>query len=266
MARLIIHCGLHKAGSTSIQHMLRANKAQFPAGVAFVSRGKRHFQALGEACRSYDLKNRPASERQIQKTLRKVLALMAPKPDDILLLSCEDFVGPMPSTRQSKPLYHLAAPVTLALEKAAKALGHQPEFVLYIRDRDTWLRSWHNHQILWRAAALGWDDIQTRRPVQGFDPVAIGEGLKLSLSVPVTVFRIEDDLKTPLGPGSSLLQLAGLNADQIATFHPVAPRQQTPRRWVYTLIGARLFAALPAGVRRRLKLWAVRLDRRIPRR
>lgn len=264
MAHLYIHAGLHKTGSTSVQHMLRVNRKALPEGTVFVSRGLPQFGALAKACRNFDAKTLRASNAAIAAPLQAILRDLAPSPDTRLLLSAEDFAGRMPSTRQARPLYHTAPAVARALLEAAD--GHRVTFVYYSRDRNAWLQSWHKHQLIWRATPVSWEELQLRPHVIGFDPANVATAVRAAIPAEVISLTLEDDLTTPLGPGAGVLRAAGVSEVDLARLRPVRPMQQVPRDWVFALLRSRVFNALPVGLRRRLKSYAVRLDRVVPRR
>lgn len=264
MAHLYIHAGLHKTGSTSLQHMLKANQNALPPGMVFVPRGLPKFGALAAACRSFDPQDRGASKVAITGAMQTLLHELVPQPDARLLLTSENFAGPMPSTRQARPLYGTAPAIARALLEGAE--GHQVTFVYYSRDRAAWLQSWHKHQLAWRAAPLGWEELLLRPNVIGFDPAAVAGQVRATLPVEVISLTLEDDLETPLGPGAGFLRVAELSDDDLARMRPVRPYQQTPRDWVFGVLRSKAFNALPAGPRRRLKTSVVRLDRLRPRR
>lgn len=262
MARLIFHCGLHKTGSTSLQYLLRENHANLPKGVIFVPRTETG--ALTDACRAFDPCDGGASWRAVKQATEAMLARLAPAPGQTLLFSSENYAGEMPSTRQARPIYGTAPRIAKAL--IAGAEGHEVTLVYYSRDRLGWLKSWHKHQLIWRATPVPWDDLVARPWVRDFDPDRVAEKVRANVSAPVIGLKLEDDIATGLGPGQSFLQVAGLGAEDLARLSPVRPRQLAPRPWVFRLVQSRLFNALPAGPRRWLKLQAVRLDRLVSRR
>ncbi|MGB8622407.1 MAG: hypothetical protein WCD16_06285, partial [Paracoccaceae bacterium] len=212
MARLFIHAGLHKTGSTSLQHLLEANRDSLPPDVRFVSRHSPAFQRLTAVCRAYDPKARERSAAQVSDAMSSLLDGLAPGPADRLLLSAEDFAGAMPSTRQARPLYDTAPAIAAAL--LGGAAGHEVSFVYYARARLAWLESWHKHQILWRANPLPWKDLMQRPQVAAFDPVSVVEAVCHAVPAPVISLMLEDDLAVP-GPGAGFLRAAGLDAAQI---------------------------------------------------
>ncbi|MCV2882645.1 hypothetical protein [Actibacterium sp. XHP0104] len=265
MARLVIHCGLHKAGSTSIQHLLRANKKNLPGNVLYVSRGLPPFTVMLQACRDFDPKQQQAFQARIQKSLSVALEMVGHQPGDTLILSSEDFMGTMPATRQARPLYYQAPSVLRAIETSARALGYEVEFVICLRERDSWLRSWHKHQLLWRPKPIAWDELIQREWVQDYDPAALVGKIREKVTAPLHVIRFEDEVKTRLGPGTGVLRVAGLNADQLAALRPVAAMQRTPRPWVFDVARSPLLRLLPAGLRTRFKVLLVRLDRYLTR-
>lgn len=120
--RLVIHAGIHRTGTTSLQRFLAANRAGLAAaGVAYPGEENNH-QPLAWAL------------HRGQAGAEAVLALVeaAPPGTRQLVLSGEDFAI-------HRDLGWLA---TVAARVDTRA-------VLYLRRQDHWLMSWYNQHVKW---------------------------------------------------------------------------------------------------------------------
>jgi hypothetical protein len=118
--RVVIHAGIHRTGTTSLQRFLSANRAALAArGIGYPGT-EVHHQKLAWA-----LKRR-------QSDAQDVLALISTVEADTVILSGEDF-----SIHES--LDWLA-------ELAARRETHA---VLYLRRQDHWVMSWYNQHVKW---------------------------------------------------------------------------------------------------------------------
>ncbi len=222
--RLIIHCGVQKTGSTSLQHFLGRNRDKLAGRLAILTPVKGSAtRDLGNAAMRFSL--RPSDKRMMR--LRECAMLLR---DAILrqdagtvLLSHENLLGAMPGNGGTVSLYPQLEPIVDALERAFAPL--RPDYAIYTRGMDAWKRSVHSQAICSDGytgtlaeflseteACRDWSDVQRR----------------LELAVGPTrarFFRVEDE-PTPERPGQQLLHHAGLSATEIAALSPARGRRK----------------------------------------
>lgn len=121
MARLLIHAGIHRTGTTSLQRLMAANRAALAErGVHYPGSGPHH-QPL-----AWRLKNGKSDSADVE-------ALLAEAPEGALVvLSGEDF----------------ATHRNLDWLKALVA-EHEVRVHFYLRRQDHWLNSWYNQHVKW---------------------------------------------------------------------------------------------------------------------
>jgi len=118
--RLVIHAGIHRTGTTSLQRTLAKNRAALLAqGVAYPGEAPNHQALAWELVRG-------------QSGAREVLALVEGAGAERVVLSGEDF----------------AIQTDLAW-LAAVAARHDVRVVFYLRRQDHWLASWYNQHVKW---------------------------------------------------------------------------------------------------------------------
>ncbi len=127
--RLVLHIGVHKTGSTSVQNALAANAGllarhgilypKYPAAPAHVTNHNRLAWEIAEGV--IDLAK-----------LREWAQSLAQKDAHTLIISAEDFC-------KLKSLDFLAC-----FEEYFEA-----EVILYLRRQDSWINSWYNQNVKW---------------------------------------------------------------------------------------------------------------------
>ena len=119
--QLVIHAGIHRTGTTSLQRTLARNRAALLAqGVAYPGEAPNHQALAWELVRG-------------QSGAREVLALVeARRRARRVVLSGEDFAI-------HEDLGWLAA----------VAARHDVRVVIYLRRQDHWLMSWYNQHVKW---------------------------------------------------------------------------------------------------------------------
>jgi hypothetical protein len=132
--KLLIHAGIHRTGTTSLQRVLSRNRDALAAqGVAYPGEGPNHQPLAWELVRG-------------QSGAREVLALVEGAGAERVVLSGEDFAI-------HQDLGWLA-PV---------AARHEVGVVLYLRRQDHWVNSWYNQHVKWP-----FDRVKSRMDPQAF--------------------------------------------------------------------------------------------------
>jgi len=118
--QLVIHAGIHRTGTTSLQRALARNRAALLArGVAYPGEAPNHQALAWELVRG-------------KSGAREVLALVEAAGAPRVVLSGEDFAI-------HEDLGWLAA----------VAARHDVRVVIYLRRQDHWLMSWYNQHVKW---------------------------------------------------------------------------------------------------------------------
>jgi hypothetical protein len=122
--RLLIHAGIHRTGSTSLQRFLADNRAALAArGVAYPGEERNH-QGLAWALKR--------GESRAAEVLALVEAALAETGAELVVLSGEDFA--------------ILTDLGWLREVAAR---HETRTVFYLRRQDHWLMSWYNQHVKW---------------------------------------------------------------------------------------------------------------------
>ncbi|MFC3169332.1 hypothetical protein [Paracoccus fontiphilus] len=215
--RLIVHMGVQKTGSTSIQRHLRRN-ADALAGHLVVRTPEEGspMRPLGRAAIAYSLK--PSDERAhaLKLAFRDVLDTL-PGNDVPVLISHENLAGAMPGNGGETRLFPALPQIAALL--LAEARDFDVDFVVYTRKQKTWRPS------VW-AQAVRTDGYE--RSLAEFEDETAGlpgwgdliRRLTADLGGRVTRFRLEDEAD-PLRPGRQLLRHAGLEDTLIDTLEPL---------------------------------------------
>ncbi|WP_295046075.1 hypothetical protein [uncultured Paracoccus sp.] len=215
--RLIVHLGVQKTGSTSIQRHLRRN-ADALAGHLVVRTPEEGspMRPLGRAAVGFSLSPSEDRARVLQLAFREVLDGL-PANDVPVLISHENLAGAMPGNGGEVRLYPALPQIAALL--LAEARDFAVDFVLYTRKQRAWLPS------VWAQAVRtdgylrslpdfeaetaglpGWGDL-TRR-------------MAAELGDRVTRFKLEDE-PDPLRPGRQLLRHAGIADALIDVLEPL---------------------------------------------
>ncbi len=136
--RLILHIGMHKTASTSIQHVLKTNAAAFQQnGILFIP----VFQQIAQLF----VDRSPLSQPEIQAIQEDISPLLTSNGFHTILGSAENFFGRM---NQFTGL----AKSDLVIEDLRRLLEPFPlkiKFVAFLRRQDTWLESVYQQVVKW---------------------------------------------------------------------------------------------------------------------
>lgn len=215
--RLIIHLGVQKTGTTSVQQFLMLNRAALTTRLVIrVPEAGTPMRPLGRAAVAFSLKPNADAEARLVEAMA-VLRDDLPGDHRPVLISHENLAGAMPGNGGETRFYPLLPRILPLLDRTFAPL--KPIYVTYGRDMAAWKAS------VWSQAVRtdgyqrsyaefldevrdlpGWDDLTAR-----LDAVAPGR---------VHHLRLEDETD-PLRPGQQLLRLAGLDSDEIAALQPL---------------------------------------------
>jgi hypothetical protein len=222
--RLILHCGVQKTATTSLQRFLRRNAQALAPDLTVLTpeRGSSE-RELGHAAMQFSLDPAPRVELRFTAAIT-ALRQSLDQGDGPLLISHENLPGAMIGKAGVVTLYPMLERILDLLESGLAPW--RPEYVFYTRDMAAWKRSVYAQAVRTdryagplaqfmdeTAGCGGWDGLQARLDAR------LG-------SERVRFFRLEDE-PDPGRPGAQLLAFAGLTAERIVALDPVRRRNQS---------------------------------------
>lgn len=223
-ARVIVHAGYHKTGTSSLQDFFADNRAALAPYLTYY--GKADFFEAGAAARIYAQKPFPWRLAAFSRRLRIFLASIADA--DRIVLSRETFSGGMPGHRKwsGAPLRSYFPPsrrlAPVIVDELRRRFGADCEITFFYttRERAAWMASVHGH--LLRSIRLT-EDLAAFRA--RFRDIASPEEEALRMRaflapIPVVSAALEDHGARPEGPAAALLDLLDLPADLRQTLAP----------------------------------------------
>lgn len=220
--RVILHCGVQKTASTSLQRMLHRNAAALTGQIEVLTpiRGSLT-RELGHTAMQFSLDPSSRLEARLGKLARKLRDTLLAGTGPVLI-SHENLPGAMIGKGGVATLYPHLERITDLLNAQLAPL--RPEYVFYTRQMDDWKRSVYNQAVKTdgytepcqtfldaTADCGGWNDLERRMQAH------LGAGR-------VTFLRLEDETDETR-PGRQLLRLAGLSDATIATLTPIRRRR-----------------------------------------
>lgn len=215
--RLVVHLGVQKTGSTSIQRHLRRNADTLAHHlVVRTPEEGSPMRPLGRAAIAFSLAPSDDRAQALRLAFRDVLDSL-PANAVPVLISHENLAGAMPGNGGETRLYPALPQIAALL--MAEAREFTTDFVIYTRSRKSWRPSvWaqavrtdgYTRSLLEFEAETadlpGWGDLVRRMTSETGDRV--------------TRFRLEDETD-PLRPGRQLLRHAGLDDALIDALQPL---------------------------------------------
>ncbi|QIR85506.1 hypothetical protein [Paracoccus sp. AK26] len=215
--RLIVHLGVQKTGSTSIQRHLRRNADTLAHHILVRTPEEGSpMRPLGRAAIAFSLAPSDDRAQALRLAFRDVLDSL-PANAVPVLISHENLAGAMPGNGGETRLYPALPQIAALL--MAEAREFTTDFVIYTRSRKSWRPSvWaqavrtdgYTRSLLEfeveTADLPGWGDLVRRMTAETGDRV--------------TRFRLEDETD-PLRPGRQLLRHAGLDDALIDALQPL---------------------------------------------
>ena len=218
LRRLILHVGVQKTATTSLQRHLQRNQAALARRLVIrTPQEGTPMRPLGRAAIAFSLDPGAGSKQALQRAFADVLEGL-PANGLPVLLSHENLAGAMPGNGGETRLFPALPRIAAILARQAR--GFTCQVVFYSRDMDQWRASvWAQavrsdgyagsyQQFLAQTAELpDWDDLARRLTEK------LGAGR-------VTHLRLHDE-PDPQRPGSLLLAHAGLDSAEIAALTPL---------------------------------------------
>ncbi|WP_108501255.1 hypothetical protein [Paracoccus indicus] len=221
--RLVLHLGVQKTGTTSLQRFLKLN-ADTLSDLLVIRTPEEGtpMRPLGRAAIAASLGDSHDLRKALKVAFEDVLDGLPDGPQTVLI-SHENLAGAMPGNGGETRLYPALPQMLQQLDKVARARGFDAHFVFYTRRMQAWKSSvWAQAvrtdgyagtraEFMAQVEGLpGWGDLERRLAKQlGADRVT-----RLALEA-------ETD---PDRPGLQLLALAGIPADRAAALAPLQSR------------------------------------------
>lgn len=215
-AGVIIHIGVHKAGSTSIQSRLDASRSILEGRFAIFHQGDNSTLELRKACqalhRSFVAKA-PITEaqEQIRLSARDMVELSRNRK---ILVSDEELAGFMVGRGGTRRVYPALEEIALTLVKSFAPLA--VSFVVYEREPISWLRSAYNQAVKHHRLGVTFDVFER----QVFHPESVSKTAdrlrRLLGEESVRSVDFVQDANGKFGLGERLFRIAGLDDTTIS--------------------------------------------------
>ena len=209
--RIILHAGFHKTGTSSVQQVLRANRAILKPELAMRLKGQ--MKDLMHATRGYSTWRDPLTLAKATRRFGVVLDSLALMPRRVLVISAEELSGHMPG--RARLTDYSAAPILLQrFSEEISARFPKAEQAIYFstRDPDAWLRSAYWEHVKSSSMTLNYDDfIGAYEQAVDFEKVISTTKRTIQADVYDTPLEDSDDL--PLGPADPLLDLCDISPE-----------------------------------------------------
>lgn len=212
--RIIIHLGLPKTGTTTIQEFFSINKTSLKQFIAVSPKDNLTKSTRKWALRSARWRGVP---RWIARTgyniaLKQLVSKVKTLDFNTLVISDETLVGFQAKNLLSKDISCIIAN-TKCLVKAFSEF--QVEYVAYTRENPAWMRSLYNQDFKRRRTVLSYTQWLSNYP-ENNSAIKVIKSLENALGAnKLHVFSMESEISSGLRLGGSILRLAGLDDQYI---------------------------------------------------
>ena len=221
VGRVVVHIGLHKTGTTSLQATIRANAKHLWPYMGLGLRAR--LKPLRSAATAWSAAKTGFGLDTFRMEARALLGGYGLDGQRGLLISEEDLCGLMPG-RSGVSDYRAAKTLVPVFRDAIRARwpGADTCFVVNTRPAEPWLRS------------LYWHSLHSSRLTQPFDTFAQGlaraaehaefmDGLQMILGETPLIVRPITDVDQRLGMAEELFEMMGVPEEVRAAMTPVRP-------------------------------------------
>jgi len=221
MKRVVLHLGLPKTGTTSIQRMLAANRERLGTEHGIRLLLPADLQPLHAAIKAIAQRGTSLGKRRrLRRVIRDMRAECAAFPEPTILLSHEMILGFHSGTMFSTRFDEGPAVAVEALRDVFR--GDDLHWALYLRDRESQKRSAYNQNVKVRYVAT--DFAEWRRvacPPGVFDQLI--SDLQAHLGARLTLVDYDAERRKGGFWGQPVLALAGVDAADLAAFRVPSP-------------------------------------------
>ncbi|TDW34588.1 hypothetical protein LY39_03372 [Roseinatronobacter bogoriensis subsp. barguzinensis] len=219
---LVIHFGLPKTGSSTIQEMLRLNRDTLRRlGVAVSARDDL-------TCELRSSNNRFIKKGGLLKQARQRLALwrfsrrVRLVSEPVLLVSDENLLGTRSAYLFAPLKYERFEAIAKSIDQACRSPDLECRYVVYTRDLERWRKSSYNQSAKTAKHLL---DFQTwcdkNDNLKGPDQIV--EKLRAALGERLVVVAMEDELGSGVPLGSAVLSACGLSSNEVSDLKTPQP-------------------------------------------
>ncbi|MGP9805192.1 hypothetical protein [Paracoccus sp. NSM] len=220
---MILHLGVQKTGTTSLQRFLRLNAPALADRLMIRTPEEgTPMRPLGRAAIRLSLAPGDDNERATRVAFEDVLDTLPDGPQTALI-SHENLAGAMPGNGGETRLYPALPRIAQLLDKVAQERGFAPVFAICTRNMAAWKPSVWAQAVRTDGYAGDLDQFQRETAdLPGWGDLFRRMGAKLGADR-VHRLRLEDETD-PDRPATQLLRLAGLDAARIAALPPLDGR------------------------------------------
>ena len=220
--RLIIHCGVQKTASTSLQHYVQRNRDLLVSELEIMTPTKgTPAQRVVRSAMAFSVEPTPDREQHLIDRIKNLRDHLVGS-DIPALISHENLPGAMLGDREVNTLYPRLEMIIELLDTHLAPLV--PEYVFYTREMAAWKRSVYNQAVKTNSYAYP-------RAVFEADTAQCGTWAMLEQRVQAQVgaervrfFRLEDETDEAR-PGQQLLRFAGLPEAMMTGMRPMEGRR-----------------------------------------
>lgn len=214
MARVLLHCGFQKTGTTYIQALLKKNLSLIDPTIAVYNKGP-GTRKLQRACATYIMWGKPVARTELVDTASEISAQIRDSGRDYAIITNENLLGANVYGKKGGDIFTWGEQVLPAVLEGFA--GHVVRLVFYTREPQSWWRSVHAQAIRTRRVRAPLEDYVARAPFTlNWREVAQRYWNHFGTDI-VQFVEMEDDLATDFGLGDALLRSAGLDDAMLAT-------------------------------------------------
>lgn len=219
---LVIHFGLPKTGSSTIQEMLRLNRDTLRRlGVAVSARDDLTCELRSSNNRFIKkggLLNQARQRLALWRFSRRVRLVSEP----VLLVSDENLLGTRSAYLFAPQKYERFEAIAKSIDQACRSPDLECRYVVYTRDLERWRKSSYNQSAKTAKHLL---DFQTwcdkNDNLKGPDQIV--EKLRAALGERLVVVAMEDELGSGVPLGSAVLSACGLSSNEVSDLKTPQP-------------------------------------------
>lgn len=227
MAKITVHCGFHKTGSTYIQETIESNRGHVEDVLTLFNREAGETAKVRRTCIDFAMEAPGVGEADVVAAFRSFLPAIERRRDRPALLTDESFVGPQighlvpmgPRGVRTLGIYPRFEAIAACMLEAFA--GHETRLFFYTRNEEPWIDSLYNQVVKHSRLTMSkrafralfpedfaWSDLAARLHAR-VDPAR------------VTFCDMAEDAGTRIGVGTRLLREAGLPEERLARLIPV---------------------------------------------
>lgn len=249
--KVYIHGGFHKTATSSIQKLLADNAPLAPSGYRFyVYREHTLVRDLYKRLLFYWRVPSSLALKRVRTGLERLREEMVSQQTQTAIVSLESLCGQLPNHRNSASIYPHAN--TILKEVADVFAADEPVFMFSTRNVRSWIESLYYYRVRSRGTRMKLEEFAAVAKYRTLDWDNLVDEVMKDIEAPRHVVAMEDDLKSPLGPGSTILSIISPDGELTANWKPVERLKPKPDSRVLELGERWWMMLLPRFLRRRI--------------